>query len=265
SSDFLDQLFGMWGLNAQGWLSHRLGEVQQGVINDIGKALAERIGRAIDEHRPFHVYMILPVHPEGPLNVPNIMHQVHLTMQSLAFGEQSLIKRIQRRMAIRGLLDRGISRDEAERIIERRGSDNRPVYELQDWSRYLTLLNLRTWDELDGRVATEQIYVHSKLLIADDRVAILGSANINDRSLLGPRDSELAVIVRDSTPVTVKLDGKNPQQVSEAVHELRVALWKKHFGLSLTKVSKVQPAAGLQTCLIQPAAEQSWRAIQVRA
>ncbi|WP_193073843.1 phospholipase D-like domain-containing protein [Pseudomonas sp. FME51] len=265
SSDFLDQLFGMWGLNAQGWLSHRLGEVQQGVINDIGKALAERIGRAIDEHRPFHVYMILPVHPEGPLNVPNIMHQVHLTMQSLAFGEQSLIKRIQRRMGIRGLLDRGISRDEAERIIERRGSDNRPVYELQDWSRYLTLLNLRTWDELDGRVVTEQIYVHSKLLIADDRVAILGSANINDRSLLGPRDSELAVIVRDSTPVTVKLDGKNPQQVSKAVHELRVDLWRKHFGLSLSKASKVQPATALAACLSQPAAMSTWQAIKTVA
>lgn len=265
SSDFLDRLFGMWGLNAQGWLSHRLGDVQQRMINDVGKALAARIGRAIDEHRPFHVYMILPVHPEGPLNVPNIMHQVHLTMQSLAFGEQSLIKRIQRRMAIRGLVDRGISQGEAERIIERRGSDNRPVYELQDWSRYLTLLNLRTWDELDGRVVTEQIYVHSKLLIADDRVAILGSANINDRSLLGPRDSELAVIVRDSTPVTVKLDGKNPQRVSKAVHELRVDLWKKHFGLGLGKASKVQPASGLQSCLNQPAAENTWRAIQLRA
>ena len=37
--------------------------------------------------------------------------------------------------------------------------------------------------------------MHSKLLIADDRVVICGSANINDRSLLGKRDSEIAVIV----------------------------------------------------------------------
>ena len=58
-------------------------------------------------------------------------------------------------------------------------------------------------------MVTEQIYVHSKLLIADDRVAILGSANINDRSLQGERDSELAVMVRDSEPLTVRLDGKN--------------------------------------------------------
>ncbi|MBN0147877.1 hypothetical protein JTL51_33740, partial [Pseudomonas aeruginosa] len=84
---------------------------------------------------------------------------------------------------------------QAREIIERKDARGRPVYEQQDWSRYLTLLNLRTWAVLGGRVVTEQIYVHSKLLIADDRVAILGSANINDRSLQGERDSELAVMV----------------------------------------------------------------------
>ena len=55
--------------------------------------------------------------------------------------------------------------------------------------KHLTLLNLRNWTMLKDpvtkkdRPVTEQIYVHSKLLIADDLVAILGSANINDRSL----------------------------------------------------------------------------------
>lgn len=263
--EFLKELRSITAHNVKGWLSLRLGKEQNGIINTIGEALAQRIGRAIDEGRPFHVYMVLPVHPEGPLNEPSIMHQIHLTMQSLVFGEQSLVKRIQRRMAMRAFMQRGASRAEARDILQRRGPGNRPVYEQQDWSRYLTLLNLRTWDELAGKVVTEQVYVHSKLLIADDRVAILGSANINDRSLLGPRDSELAVIVRDSTPVTVKLDGQHPQQVGKAVHELRVALWKKHFGLSQTRVSKVQPAAGLSACLSQPAAENSWKAIQARA
>jgi phosphatidylserine/phosphatidylglycerophosphate/cardiolipin synthase-like enzyme len=36
-----------------------------------------------------------------------------------------------------------------------------------------------------------QIYVHSKLMIIDDCMALIGSANINDRSLLGSRDSEV--------------------------------------------------------------------------
>jgi phosphatidylserine/phosphatidylglycerophosphate/cardiolipin synthase-like enzyme len=37
------------------------------------------------------------------------------------------------------------------------------------------------------------IYVHSKLLIVDDSYLLLGSANINQRSMDGSRDSELAV------------------------------------------------------------------------
>lgn len=40
-----------------------------------------------------------------------------------------------------------------------------------------------------GAPITEQIYIHSKLMIVDDQKVILGSANINDRSLLGDRDS----------------------------------------------------------------------------
>lgn len=36
-----------------------------------------------------------------------------------------------------------------------------------------------------------QVYVHSKLMIIDDREVLIGSANINDRSLLGSRDSEV--------------------------------------------------------------------------
>ncbi len=35
-------------------------------------------------------------------------------------------------------------------------------------------------------------------MIVDDRVALIGSANINDRSLMGDRDSEIAIIVEDS-------------------------------------------------------------------
>lgn len=33
--------------------------------------------------------------------------------------------------------------------------------------------------------------MHSKLVIIDDRAALIGSSNINDRSLLGSRDSEV--------------------------------------------------------------------------
>lgn len=37
--------------------------------------------------------------------------------------------------------------------------------------------------------------MHSKCIIVDDEYILLGSANINDRSLNGDRDSELAMIM----------------------------------------------------------------------
>lgn len=43
---------------------------------------------------------------------------------------------------------------------------------------------------------TELIYVHSKLLVVDDNLVICGSANINDRSMTGKRDSEVCVVIQ---------------------------------------------------------------------
>ncbi len=89
-----------------------------------------------------------------------------------------------------------------------------------------------------GMAITEQIYVHSKLLIVDDRLVIqscfifatdylvhhssrtdhllyllfdqviCGSANINDRSMLGKRDSELCVIINDTDYVQSTMNGQ---------------------------------------------------------
>lgn len=58
---------------------------------------------------------------------------------------------------------------------------------------YISFYGLRSYGRLfeDGPIATSQIYVHSKLMIVDDRIAVIGSSNINDRSLLGSRDSEV--------------------------------------------------------------------------
>ena len=46
-----------------------------------------------------------------------------------------------------------------------------------------------------GKPVSEIVYIHSKLMIVDDKFAILGSANVNDRSMNGGRDSEIAVVM----------------------------------------------------------------------
>ena len=49
-----------------------------------------------------------------------------------------------------------------------------------------------------AEIIESSVYVHSKMAIFDDTSLIVGSANINDRSLLGDRDTEIAVLIKDT-------------------------------------------------------------------
>ncbi|WP_172203205.1 phospholipase D-like domain-containing protein [Niveibacterium sp. COAC-50] len=237
---------------------------QAALRNPIGKALIDRITRVgLKDGRPFHVYIVLPVHPEGTLDTLNIMSQVHLTMHSLAFGEHSLINGVRRAILTdRVRREKRISWAQAEELVHAMDIVDIVNQARDDWKRFITLLNLRNWDVLKGQPVTEQIYVHSKLLIADDQVAVLGSANINDRSMLGDRDSELATVITSRNAIKVPLAGPM-QSVAKEVHDLRVALWKKHFGASAP--GRQAPALLSDSILKSPGLPATWEAIQQRA
>ncbi|KAI8943098.1 hypothetical protein NX059_001129 [Plenodomus lindquistii] len=83
--------------------------------------------------------------------------------------------------------------------------------------------------EMDAFVS-EELYIHSKLLIADDRIVICGSANLNDRSQLGDHDSEIAVIIEDPDTFESSMDGR-PWRASKFAASLRRELFRKHLGL----------------------------------
>lgn len=69
-----------------------------------------------------------------------------------------------------------------------------------------------------------------QVLIADDRIVICGSANMNDRSQLGTHDSEIAIIIEDATPVESTMAGR-PWQANRFASSLRRQLFRKHLGL----------------------------------
>lgn len=77
---------------------------------------------------------------------------------------------------------------------------------------------------------TELVYVHSKLMIVDDDTVIIGSANINDRSMNGTRDSEMAVIVEDTQKFPVKMSGKD-HMAGRFASSLRRTLFREHLGI----------------------------------
>ena len=102
---------------------------------------------------------------------------------------------------------------------------------IADPTVYLKFFGLRTHGIMcNNEPATEMVYVHSKLMIVDDRIAVIGSANINDRSMVGSRDSELAVVITDSKERTV-VTNEELFTVKEFAHSLRITCWSQIFGL----------------------------------
>ncbi|CAO3590887.1 unnamed protein product [Absidia cylindrospora] len=96
-------------------------------------------------------------------------------------------------------------------------------------SAYLNAAENETEDDRKYYVS-ELIYIHDKLLIVDDRIVLVGSANINDRSQLGNRDSEIAMLIEDTDIVSSYMDGKK-YNASKFALSLRLQLMKEHLGL----------------------------------
>jgi len=100
-------------------------------------------------------------------------------------------------------------------------------------SDYISFHSLRNHSALNGYPITELIYVHSKLMIVDDKTVIVGSANLNDRSLLGSRDSEIALIITDESFVDGRMNGET-YPCGVFTGRLRKNLFREHLGLAAT-------------------------------
>lgn len=229
-------------------------------MNQIAAWLGDRIKHSIYAcvEQPFHVCIVLPVHPEGTLDNGAIVAQVHLTRQSLVFGSKSLLNRGRQALWVRKKLDGELRANWADLIpdlekeCEAGGWHNAIAFE--ECAKYVTLLNLRAHDILYGIPVTEQVYVHSKLMIVDDRYVLVGSANINERSLLGDRDSELAVLIADTKGGYQDIDGSGvPSPYRTFARDLRKKVWKKLLG---------KAAGEFSDFLEKPAKADGWQQIR---
>jgi phospholipase D1/2 len=101
-----------------------------------------------------------------------------------------------------------------------------------DLDNYIYFFSLRNHGKIKGVPVTELIYIHSKLLIVDDEKVLMGSANINDRSMTGSRDSEFAVIMEEQNKINSIMDNKE-YMASEYAKSLRKQLMSEHMGFNI--------------------------------
>ncbi|CAB4483828.1 phospholipase D/nuclease [Rhizophagus irregularis] len=214
------------------------------VKNLIGKAIVERIVRAHKNKERFRIVVAMPLLPAFPAELDSsdagtVRLVIHYQYQSICRGGQSILE-----------------------VLSREGVENP--------SDYIEFYALRTYDELDfgaikkglgvlddekkvvssgeqsgadpaipqapvdqdptGSYITEELYIHTKLLIADDRIVICGSANLNDRSQNGDHDSEIAAVVEDKDYIDSKMAG-NDWKAGKFAATLRRKIFKEHLGL----------------------------------
>ncbi|CAF3487376.1 unnamed protein product [Rotaria sordida] len=172
------------------------------VRNGIADALFKRILRAHQEKETFRVYIVMPLIPGfegqyGTSKATALQAITHWNYRSISQGQQSLLARLAK--------------------------------EVGDPHRYICFFGLRTWSEMNGRLVSEIVYVHSKFAIVDDNRVLIGSANINDRSLIGDRDSEVSVLFEDTEFVRGMMNGQNVQ-VGKFASGLRKRLFREHLG-----------------------------------
>ena len=178
--------------------------------NTIGDALVERIIRAAENDEDWRAIIVIPLMP-GYQNAVDSGDgtSVRLIMlcqyASICRGETSIFARL-------------------------RAHDIDP-------EDYIQFYSLRQWGKIGPTqaIVTEQLYIHAKIMIVDDRVAIIGSANINERSLLGSRDSEVAAIVRDTEMIHSYMAGRE-YPVAKFAHNMRVRLMREHLGLDVDRI-----------------------------
>uniref|UniRef100_A0A7N2MZD6 phospholipase D n=1 Tax=Quercus lobata TaxID=97700 RepID=A0A7N2MZD6_QUELO len=205
--------------------------------------LALMIASKIRAKERFAVYIVIPMYPEGTRRIAT---------------EGMLFWQTQTMQMMYGIIARELKSMHLE--------DSHP----QD---YLNLYCLGKREELPKEVSAPpnqsvkkaekvsnsqkfqrfMVYVHGKVMIVDDEYVILGSANINERSLDGSRDSEIAMGAYQPHHTWGKRKGHPHGQI----YGYRMSLWAEHLGTLDDYFMKPETLGCIES--VNKIAEENWR------
>ncbi|CCG82002.1 putative Phospholipase D1 [Taphrina deformans PYCC 5710] len=185
------------------------------ITNGIGDALVERIIRAHRNKELWKAIIVVPMMPGFPGSVDGnegtaLRYIMKCQFNTISRGPKSIFGRVRKA---------GI-----------------------DPAHYINFFGLRGWGKVgeDPKVlVSEMVYIHAKCMIVDDRAAIIGSANINERSQRGNRDSEVAAVVRDTDMMESTMGGE-AFQVGRFAHTLRIRLMREHLGVNVDECEQTE-------------------------
>jgi phospholipase D1/2 len=216
-----------------------------GCDNQVPIQLVNKINAKIARKEDFCVYVVLPMFPEGIPNSETIQQILYwqwntmcmmykLIADQLVKFELTNIRAPKDYLSFFCLGNREPFNPSAPQIPP-------CPHDMSSQAAYFSYLLSQT--------RRNQIYVHSKMMVVDDEYIILGSANINERSMAGDRDSEICV------------GGYQPRHIGPDprgdVHKFRMSLWSEHCNRSLEIFNK--PSSIECARLVNKIAENNWK------
>lgn len=197
-----------------GWTPDGIKPEDIGALHLIPKELSLKIVSKIEAGERFTVYVVVPMWPEGipeSASVQAILDWQRRTMEMMY------------KDVVQALRANGIEEDPrnyltffclGNREIKKPG-EYEPSEKPDNDSDYQRAQEARRF----------MIYVHAKMMIVDDEYIIVGSANINQRSMDGARDTEIAMGAYQPYHLSTR------QPARGQVHGFRMSLWYEHLGM----------------------------------
>ncbi|TXG62162.1 hypothetical protein EZV62_013525 [Acer yangbiense] len=199
--------------SSYGWLSKDINVPDIGALHLIPKELSLKIVSKIEAGQRFAVYVVIPMWPEG---IPESD-----SVQAILDWQRRTMEMMYTDIA-RALKKKGLDSTNPREYLTFFCLGNREITKPGEYvppekpeanSDYLRAQQSRRF----------MIYVHAKMMIVDDEYIIIGSANINQRSMDGGRDTEVAMGAFQPSHLAANQPAKGQ------IYGFRMSLWCEHL------------------------------------
>ncbi|CAJ1930550.1 unnamed protein product [Sphenostylis stenocarpa] len=183
-----------------------------GADNLIPMELALKITSKIRAKERFAVYVVLPMWPEGDPKTG--------AMQEILFWQSQ---------TMHAMYDVVAKELKAMQLTDRHPQDYLNFYCLGNREDFNEESSCTNGAQVSGAYKHRRfmIYVHAKGMIVDDEYVIIGSANINQRSMAGTKDTEIAMGAYQPH-YTWSTKQRHPYG---QIYGYRMSLWAEHLGM----------------------------------
>lgn len=208
-----------------------------GAENLIPMELALKIASKIRAKERFAVYVVIPMWPEGAPTSASVQEILFWQGQTMQMMYEVIAKELK---------SMNLENSHPQDYLNFYCLGNREQVPGSDKSCDQTV-------SMSQKFQRFMVYVHAKGMIVDDEYIILGSANINERSMAGSRDTEIAMGAYQPHHTW---SNKKRHPLGQ-VYGYRMSLWAEHLGL----VDNLFKEPGSLDCVksVNKIAEDNWK------